>query len=205
MVYYDDEGAAGRHITVSQTATGCILRSTGLASELQTGTPINGNSKDPWTTGFFDSNSEAFLVDSPPDELLDFVPLESQPEPKDRRIVRMPFAFEYSHIDKGFLTRPTCHSKSGKCAIVLCISMSYFVMMVELVNPRARSVETATAFTSARNVSAVVFIVGRASFNNTYLILCIGLRCVLLRVCQGIDLIYPTAMERFYLRADILT
>jgi hypothetical protein len=57
-------------------------------------------------------------------------------------------------------------------------------MMVELVNPRARSVEIATAFTSARNVSAVASIVRRVSLNNTYLILYIELRCVLLHtVC----------------------
>ena len=89
--------------------------------------------------------------------------------------------------------------------IVLRISMSYSIMMVELVNPRARSVEIATAFTSARNVSAVVFIVGHVSLNNTYLILCIVLRCVLLHICQGINLMYTAAVERFFLRTDILT
>jgi hypothetical protein len=84
--------------------------------------------------------------------------------------------------------------------------MSYSVMMVELVvNPCARSVKIATAFTSARNVSAVIFIVGHVSLNNMYLILCIGLRCVLLHMCQGIDFIYPAAVEQFFLRAHILT
>jgi hypothetical protein len=62
--------------------------------------------------------------------------------------------------------------------------MSYSVMMVELANARARSVEMATVFTSARNVSAVASIVRRVSLNNTYLILCIGLKCVLLHICQ---------------------
>ena len=77
-------------------------------------------------------------------------------------------------------------------------------MMVEPVNPRAHSVEIATAFTSARNVSAAVFIVRGVSLKNTHLILCIGSRCVLLRIRQGIDLMYPTAVERFFLPADIL-
>jgi hypothetical protein len=78
-------------------------------------------------------------------------------------------------------------------------------MMVELVNPHVRSVEIATAFTGARNVSAVVFIVARVLLNDTHLILCIGLRCVPLHMCQGIDLNVPAAVERFFLRADILT
>jgi CxC2 like cysteine cluster associated with KDZ transposases len=61
-------------------------------------------------------------------------------------------------------------------------------MMVELVDPRARSVEIATAFTSARNVLAVASIVGYVWLNNTYLILCIGLRCVPSHISQGINL-----------------
>jgi hypothetical protein len=77
--------------------------------------------------------------------------------------------------------------------------------MVELVNPRVRSVEIVTAFTSARNVLAVVFIVGHVSLNNMYLILCIGLRCVLLHMCQGIDFMYLTAVEQFFFRVHILT
>ena len=78
-------------------------------------------------------------------------------------------------------------------------------MMVELVDPRARSVEIATAFTSARNVLAVASIVGYVWLNNTYLILCIGLRCVPSHISQGINLMHPTAVERFFLCADNLT
>ena len=78
-------------------------------------------------------------------------------------------------------------------------------MMVELVNPHVRSVEIATAFTSVRNVSAVASIVRRVSLNDTHLILCIGLRCVLMHICQGINLTYPAAVERLFLRADIPT
>jgi hypothetical protein len=101
---YDDEPCneeGSRNITVSQTTTGRVLRSTALASKPEPGTSING---DPWTTGFFDSNTEAFVVDSPPvwapDELLDSNSLESQPEPKDWCMVRIPFTFECPHIDK---------------------------------------------------------------------------------------------------------
>jgi hypothetical protein len=78
-------------------------------------------------------------------------------------------------------------------------------MMVELVNLCARSVEIATAFTSARNVLAVAYTVRGVSSNNTYLILCIGLRCVLSHMRQCINLTYPSAVERLFLRADILT
>jgi hypothetical protein len=106
-VYHDDEPCddeGGRDITASRTTTGRIVHSTTLASKLETGTSINGDFADPWTTGFFDCNTEAFVVDSPPawtpDEFLDSDPLESQPEPKDKRMVRMSFTFECSHIDK---------------------------------------------------------------------------------------------------------
>jgi hypothetical protein len=78
-------------------------------------------------------------------------------------------------------------------------------MMAELVNHRARSVEVVTAFTSARNVSAVASIVGCVSLNSIYLTLCIGLRCVLLHICQGINLTYAAEVGWFFLRADILT
>jgi hypothetical protein len=102
MVLYEDEPCeGGRNITISQTTKGRVLRSTALASKVKTGTSINSDSADPWTTGFFDSNTEAFVVDSPSDELLDFEPLKSQPEPKDRRTVWMPFTFGCSHNDKG--------------------------------------------------------------------------------------------------------
>ena len=104
IVLYDDEpceGEDGRNITISQTATGRVLHSTSLASGLETGSSLNRDLPDPWTTGFFDSNTEAFVVDSPSDELLDFGPLKSQPEPKVRRMVWMVFTVGCSHIDKG--------------------------------------------------------------------------------------------------------
>jgi hypothetical protein len=77
---------------------GRVLRSTAPASKLEeAGASINGDFADPWTIGFFDSNTEAFVVDSPPvwapEELLDSNPLESQPEPKVRRMVRISFTF----------------------------------------------------------------------------------------------------------------
>lgn len=93
-ILYNDElckREASHNITISQTATGHVFHSTSFASNLETGTLINSDSADPWTTGFFNSNTEAFVVDSPPDELLDLDPLESQPDPKDRCTVRMPF------------------------------------------------------------------------------------------------------------------
>jgi hypothetical protein len=100
-VFYDDEPCkdeGSRNITVSQTAMGRVLRSTAPASKLEeAGASINGDFADPWTIGFFDSNTEAFVVDSPPvwapEELLDSNPLESQPEPKVRRMVRISFTF----------------------------------------------------------------------------------------------------------------
>jgi hypothetical protein len=100
------ERKGGRHITVRQTAAGRILHSTTIARKLETGTPDDNFIDDPWTTGFFDSNTEAFVVDSlpvwAPDELLDSDPPESQPEPRDRRTVRMSFTFECSLNDKNF-------------------------------------------------------------------------------------------------------
>jgi len=105
-ILYGDEprkGEGGRDYTISRSATtGRVSRNTHvLAIERETGTSINNDSADPWTAGFFDSNTEAFVVDSPPDELPDFDSLESQPEPNNRRTVRMPFTSECSHIDKG--------------------------------------------------------------------------------------------------------
>jgi CxC2 like cysteine cluster associated with KDZ transposases len=77
-------------------------------------------------------------------------------------------------------------------------------MMVELVNPRARSVETAKAFTGAGNVSDVVFIVGRVLLNNTHLILCIELRCVPSHMCQGTDFMYPQRWNgSFFMRTSL--
>jgi hypothetical protein len=101
--FYDDdpcEGESVRDITVGRSAGGRILRTTTLASRLETGTSINGDLADPWTTGFFDANTEAVVVDSddsPPvwvlDESLDSDLLKSQLQPKERRMVRMSFMF----------------------------------------------------------------------------------------------------------------
>jgi len=82
--------------------------------------------------------------------------------------------------------------------------MSYSVMMVEPVNLHGHSVAMVMAFTSARHVLVLASIVRRVLLNNTYLILCIGLRCVILHMCQAINLTYPAAVERLFLRADIL-
>jgi hypothetical protein len=200
------EGEGGHDITIAQSAKGHVLRTT-HTSKLETETSINSDFADPWTTGFFDFNTEAAVVDSSPvwtlDELLDSDPLESQPEPEERHMVRMSFTFECSLIDKNSYIRPSRHSKPGKCGIVLRISMSYSVIMVELVNPHAHSVKIAMAFTSARNVSAVASIVRCVSLNDTHFILCIRLRCVLLHICQDINLMYPVAVEWLFLRANI--
>jgi hypothetical protein len=107
--YHDDpckdEGI--RDITVARSAGGRIRRTTTL-SKLNIGTSINADLSDPWTLGFFDSNTEAGVADSndlppvwAPDELVSD-PLESLPEPKERRMVRTPFTFECSLIDKDF-------------------------------------------------------------------------------------------------------
>jgi hypothetical protein len=104
---YDDdescEGEGGHHITISWTASGRIILSSALPLQLQTQTNHTRDSADPWTAGFFDSNTKAFVVevDSPPDELLDFDPLESQPELKGQRMVRMPFTLGFSHINSS--------------------------------------------------------------------------------------------------------
>ncbi|KAI0280828.1 hypothetical protein BGY98DRAFT_1185291 [Russula aff. rugulosa BPL654] len=95
-VFYDNpcEGESIRNITVRRSAGGRVLRTTSIQ---KTETSINGDSADPWTTGFFDANTETVVVDSddsPPvcalDELLDSNPLESQPEPKERCIAESP-------------------------------------------------------------------------------------------------------------------
>ena len=99
--FYDDNPCKGESVcytTVKRSAGGRVLRTT---SKLKTGTSINGDSADPWTTEFFDANTETVVVDSndsPPvwalDELPDSNPLESQPEPKEQCIVRMSFIVE---------------------------------------------------------------------------------------------------------------
>jgi hypothetical protein len=53
-------------------------------------------------------------------------------------------------------------------------------MMAELVSYRARSAEIAAVSTSARSVSAGVFIVRHVSLNVIHPTHCIGLRCVVI-------------------------
>lgn len=83
-VSYDDDPSMNepcRDITIMQSSTGRLLHSTTLANA--------GASEfaDPWTQGFFDKNSEAFVVDSLPDELPGFdtpdLLLDSNEEIKD--------------------------------------------------------------------------------------------------------------------------
>jgi hypothetical protein len=84
ITVYDDDSSTGgscRDVTVRQSATGRLLHSaTPRASE--------SADADPWTQGFFDKNSEAFVVDSLPDELPDFdmpdLLLDSNEDIKDR-------------------------------------------------------------------------------------------------------------------------
>ena len=75
---YEDK--CGCDIIVSWTTTGRIIYSTTLASKLKTETLINSNFTDPWTIEFFNSNTEVFVVDSPPvwapDGFLDSDPLK---------------------------------------------------------------------------------------------------------------------------------
>lgn len=76
QVLYDDDPSEGDSyfdITISQSSTGRISRkvsrSTAFVSERDEGT---SDSTDPWTPGFFEKNTEAFVLDPLPDELQDF-------------------------------------------------------------------------------------------------------------------------------------
>jgi hypothetical protein len=87
-ISYDDdprEGDGCRDITVVRSTGGRILQSTVVVREPEARAT---DSTDPWTNGFFDKNSEAFVVDSLPDELQGFdMPdsqLDSNEEVKDR-------------------------------------------------------------------------------------------------------------------------
>src|ERR1700679_3835909 len=88
--------------------------------------------------------------------------------------------------------------------IALHILMSYSVTMVELENSRAHSVGITMVFTNVRSALAGVFIVRDVSLNNIYLIHYIELRCILF-MWRRVDLTIFTAMEWFFLRADVLT
>jgi hypothetical protein len=72
-VFYDDEldeGDAGRDVTISQTTTGRVLHSTSLTGSLEEdASDMMDAVTDPWTIGFFDANTEAFVVDPLPDDL----------------------------------------------------------------------------------------------------------------------------------------
>jgi len=94
-IFYDDEpdeGDASHDVTITQATSGRLLHSTSLASGSQVEPSISGDFTDPWSTGFFDENSEAFVADSLPDDVQDLdVPgsqlPESEQEPKDQRKV----------------------------------------------------------------------------------------------------------------------
>jgi hypothetical protein len=86
-------------ITITQSVAGRILQSTT--------TEGMSDSTDPWTKGFFDNNSEAFVVDSLPDELQDIGLLDSQlgsdEEIKDWPKVLTVVYFYYSFTDKAIM------------------------------------------------------------------------------------------------------
>jgi hypothetical protein len=99
-VFYDDDPSEGDthcDVTISQSATGCVSRSTALVSEREAGT---SDSTDPWTTGFFDENSEAFVVDSLPDELedLNMPALQLDPDEETRVRPKVLTVFTFAHL-----------------------------------------------------------------------------------------------------------
>jgi hypothetical protein len=80
-VFYDDDPSEGDvycDVTVSQSSSGRVFRSTTRVSEREAG--MTSDSTDPWTGGFFDENSEAFVVDSLPDDFQDFDTPALQPD-----------------------------------------------------------------------------------------------------------------------------
>jgi hypothetical protein len=80
-VFYDDDPTEGDvycDVTISQSSSGRVFRSMTRVSEREAGTTFD--STDPWTGGFFDENSEAFVVDSLPDDLQDFDTPALQPD-----------------------------------------------------------------------------------------------------------------------------
>jgi hypothetical protein len=101
-IHYDNDSSGGdacRDITITQSVAGHILQSTT--------TEGMSDSTDPWTKGFFDNNSEAFVVNSLPDELQDIGPLDSQlgsnEEIKDQPKVLTVVYFYYSFTDKAIM------------------------------------------------------------------------------------------------------
>jgi hypothetical protein len=55
---------------ISQTTTGRVLHSMSLTVSLEEdASDMMDVITDPWMTGFFDANTEAFMVDSLPDDL----------------------------------------------------------------------------------------------------------------------------------------
>jgi hypothetical protein len=72
-VFYNDElneGNAGHNVMISQTTTGHVLYSTSLMVSLEEdASNMMDVIIDPWTTGFFDANTEAFMVYSLLDDL----------------------------------------------------------------------------------------------------------------------------------------
>jgi len=90
--YDDDPGEGNRDVTIRQTPGGRVARTVSV------GTPeaVTLDFTDPWTNGFFDKNSEAFVADSLPDDLLDSSLsdqyLDSSEETKD-----LPKVFTFVH------------------------------------------------------------------------------------------------------------
>lgn len=84
-VFYDDDPIVDEpchDITATRSATGRVLHSTSLSAV------PSAEIADPWTEGFFEKNSEPFVADSLPEDLLDLdapdFQLDSNEEIKDR-------------------------------------------------------------------------------------------------------------------------
>lgn len=86
-VFHDDpsEGDDCRDITIKQSAAGRVFHSTVMVGEPKAGT---SNCTGPWADGFFEKNTKAFIVDSLPEEPIDFdtpdLQLDSNEDVKDR-------------------------------------------------------------------------------------------------------------------------
>jgi hypothetical protein len=89
-VKYDsdpDEGDTSLDITIARTPAARFIRSSTVVGKSEAGTT---DSTDPWTRGFFDEkNSEAFVVDSLPDDLQDFILPNLHPD-RDEKLKDLP-------------------------------------------------------------------------------------------------------------------
>jgi hypothetical protein len=108
-ISYDDDPTSEEaycDITVMQSATGCIFRSTTFVGALEV---ASDKSADPWSKGFFDKNSEAFVADSLPDELPNLDTLDLQldfdEEIKNCFKVRESFTIYSLFTDKSYQMR----------------------------------------------------------------------------------------------------